>query len=94
MGGPVAATEAAKEDRQIMSELNRIRDAIGENGPLVSELEQRLSDVLRDETEKEGAVPEAPEELFCPLAGMLRNVRRDIHNRNDQVRNILRRLEL
>ncbi len=93
MGGPETASVEAAE-KQVMAELNRVRDAVSENAPLVSELEKRLSDVLMDESSKDGAVPEAPEKLFCPLAGMLRSVRRDMREQTDQLRSIMRRLEL
>ena len=90
----MASTAVEKEAKQVEAELIHLGSAIEQHDSLLSQLEQGLSDVLiGEEAEKEVALP-APESPLCVLANKLRSTRRGVHNQSDQVRSILRRLEL
>lgn len=87
-------SEAEAAAKQVEAELTRLTDAVSQHDSFLSQLEQGLSDVLIGEVPQEGKTPEAPEEALCALAGKIRSIRRGVQNQSDQVKSILRRLEL
>jgi len=91
MGGPA---EVAAEAKQVESELVNLGSAVEQHDSLLGQLEQRLSDVLMGETEAKEVAAPAPEEQLCALANRIRSIRRGVHNQSDQLRSIMRRLEL
>lgn len=93
--GPFTATQLTSErPREVLEQINDLRDAVETLGVHLSAMEGRLSPITRQCPIDQGGVVGAQEQTLVPLAESLRKIRREVESYNSRMHYLASNIEL